>query len=526
MGAGCEPSDSCAGRRVLSDDRAPAETTGLAEPIIVAAPLSPREFRIVIIALTTTMLLTSLDYSVVGMALPRMASELGGLDHISWVITAFMLCATISTPLYGKLSDVYGRRNVLIGSICLSFVASVLCGLSQNMVQLILARGLQGVGSGGLLILVQTIIADLVPPRERGRYVGVITGAMTIGNVSGPLIGGWLTEALSWRLVFVVGLPVGIAALILIATTLRDAGPRRPHRIDYVGAFLLAICATCALVVLSWAGPTEGWQSHPTLALTCVAFISGVLLYWWERRVAEPMIDMALFRTPNLLTASLASGLTNFAMQGMLVFVPLYLQFVTGLGPLEAGLVTLPQIGAMLVSSLLFGPISSRYGRPKWTLVGGTLVQAVAIAALLASASRSTDPVWFVGCLALFGLGQGVGMPSATLIVQAVARPGQLGVATSAIAFIRSLGGSIGLAVSGGVMAVMLSARLAPLPIDAGAVRSAGLEAMTRVPPHLRGEIIDAFRHAILASFAVSLVVMLFALVVAWRVADDELARD
>lgn len=473
---------------------------------------SKRELRVIIIALTVTLLFSALDQSVVTTALPRMAGELGGLQHISWIVTAFMLSATISTPLYGKLSDMYGRRAILIFCICLGIVASLLCGFAQSMAQLILARGLQGLGAGGLLILVQTVIGDLVPPRERGRYLGVTTGALTIGYVSGPIIGGWLTEAFSWRWVFFVNLPVGAIALVLIIKALKSQSSHRQHSLDYLGTALLAAGSISALLLLSWGGSNIAWVSFESAGLAVGSTLSLAFFYWWEKRAREPLVDFALFRTPDLLTASLTSGLTAFAMQAMLVFIPLYLQLVCGLSPIEAGLVTLPQVATMLISSLLFGPISSRYGRPKLTLIGGTLFQIAALIGLIAAGVTDAPLLYMIIALGVYGLGQGVAMPSATLIVQAGSNPGQLGMATSAIAFIRSLGGSTGVAVSGGVMASVLAVQLARLPVDAASVEKGGLTTIASLAAPVRLGVIDAYRDAIVMSFAISLLMMVLAL--------------
>ncbi len=482
-----------------------------------------RSFGMVLVALTTVMLLASLNASSVNTALPRMASDLGGLDHIAWIITAFMLCMTVSTPLYGKLSDMYGRRAILIASIGLTLLASVLCALAHTMLQLILARGLQGLGAGGLLILSQTVIADLVPPRERGRYLGVVTGAMTIGSVIGPVVGGWLTESFSWRWVFLINLPVGGFALVLILLGLKATPRPSTHHVDYVGAALLTVGTVAAMLLLGWAGSAIAWLSSEAAALAGVAAAGFTAFYAWEKRASEPLVDLDLLRRSDILLPSLASSLISFAMAAMLVFLPLYLQLVIGLDPIDAGLATLPQVFAMLVSSLLFGAMLSRYGRPRLTLIGGTVFQIAGLAALVALAAAKAPLSWFLPALAVFGLGQGVAMPSATLIVQAMSRPEQLGMATSTIAFIRSFGGAAGVAVSGGVMAALLQARLARLPVQSAELTRQGFDAIAGLQEPLRLAVLDAYRFAIVGSFVVSLGVMLLALGMALAVRDDVL---
>jgi EmrB/QacA subfamily drug resistance transporter len=502
-------------------------TKGGGEPAQLSnPPLSRREFRFTIFSMTVVMLFSSLDQSIVSTALPRIASDLGELSHISWVITAFMLCATVSTPLYGKLGDMYGRRPLLIASICIALLGSLICAFATSMLQLILARGLQGLGSGGLLILVQTVIAQLVPPRERGRYVGVTTGAITMGNLAGPIVGGWITQTFSWRWIFLANLPVGVLALMLITTGLRRQERTRRHGVDVLGAMLLSTGAVSTLLLLSWAGSVVPWLSWSALLLAMLGAAGFLAFYRWERRAKEPLVDLELLRVPDVLPSCITSGLTSFAMMAMLVFVPLYLQLVRGLTPVEAGLATLPQIATMLASSLLFGPVSSRYGRPKLTMISGILVQIVAIAALAIIAGLGEPLPWLLVALGLFGLGQGIAMPSATLIVQAVCGQGRLGVATSTIAFIRSMGASTGLAVSGGVMAAVLGGELARLPVDATKVKEAGVGAIAALPTALRAEVIHAYGIAITGSFVVSLVAMLLALVTAFAVRDLVLSHE
>lgn len=477
--------------------------------------LTRREFRLVIAALVVAMMLSALDQSIVNTALPRMVSDLGGLEHISWVVTAFMLGSTVSTPLYGKLSDMYGRRRVFIVSIGLLLIGSALCGIAQSMLQLVVFRGLQGVGGGGLLILSQSVIADLVGPRERARYLGVVTGAMAVSSVAGPLIGGTLTDALSWRWVFYVNLPVGGLALALIMAGLKvEVHSRHRHDIDVIGALLLVVSAICALLLLSWGGSAIGWLSPQALALGAAAAIGSVLFYHWEARAKEPIVDLNLLRTPGLLNASMASSTISFAMMGLLVFVPLYFQLVLGLSSMMAGLMLIPQIGATLVSSLVFGSVSARYGRPKLTLIAGVVLQIIGLVGILAVAWADLGLFGFLAALTVFGLGQGIAMPSATLIVQALAGPDRVGMATAAIAFIRSMGGSVGIAVSGGVMSALLSARLAKIPVAGLQGGKLGLKAIATLPGPARYAVLQAYHGAIAGTFAMSLGIMVLALVV------------
>ena len=506
----------------LNDRRAADPDPGLAAPTgggataaASAPPVSPRELRIVFAALMLAMTLGALDQSIVNTALPRMASDLGGLAHISWVVTAFMLTSTIVTPIYGKLSDMYGRRRLFVVSISLFLLASVLCGAAQTMTQLILFRALQGLGAGGLMTLAQTVIGDLVEPRERGRYQGLFTGAFAVSSVAGPLIGGGLTSALSWRWVFFVNLPVGALALGLILIGLRRAPPAVHHRIDYAGALLLAGAATCMLLLLGWGGSVLAWTSLPARALGLGSLVLLVLFVRQERHVAEPIMTLELFRIRSFATGVFASGTMAFAMLGTLVFLPLYFQLVLGLGPAQTGLMMLPQIGTMLLSSVIGGQLVSRFGWVKPFLVLGVGLEAVALGSLALLAFTGTGIMTFLIALGMLGLGMGIAMPNATVIVQNAVDRSALGVATATMAFVRSLGGALGVAVSGGVMAIHLGSSLAALGahIDAHALIEGGMSSIAALPPAVHLAVIDAYREAIAFSFLVGGCVMTAAFV-------------
>ena len=325
-------------------------------------PDATRELRLVFAALMMVLILASLDQSIVNTALPRMASDLGGLTHISWVVMAFLLTSTVSTPIYGKLSDMYGRRRLLIVSIGIFLLASALCGMAATMLQLILFRGLQGLGAGGLVVLTQTTIGDLVGPRGRGRYQGLFTGAIAISSVAGPLIGGVLTTALSWRWVFYVNLPVGAVALALIVVGLHHRPPVTSHRVDFLGAALLTGATVSALLVLNWGGSVVPWSSPSAIGLLLLAAALATLFLLQERRAAEPLMNLAMFRIRSFVLGVSIGGCMAFAMTGTMVFMPLYYQLVLGLDPARAGLMMVPQIAVMIVTSIAGGQLSSRTG--------------------------------------------------------------------------------------------------------------------------------------------------------------------
>ena len=480
---------------------------------IAPVPPSKRELRLVFAALMMAMVMASLDQNIVNTALPRMASELGGLAHISWVVTAFMLTSTITTPFYGKLSDMYGRRRMLIISISLFLAASVLCGTAQTMTQLILFRALQGLGAGGLMTLSQTVIGDMVGPRERGRYQGLFTGAFAISSVAGPLLGGVLTTMLSWRWVFYVNIPVGSLALALILAGLRPAPPAARHRIDYAGAGLLTFGTAAAMLLLSSAGSLAPWGSPAMIGMIGSAGLALILFIRQERHTAEPIIDPALFRIRAFAIGVASSGMMSFAMMGSLVFLPLFFQLVLGLSPIGAGLMMLPQIIGMVVSSVVCGRLSSRLGIFKPFLLLGVGLEFSALSALAVMAYAGTGLYGFLFALGALGTGMGTGMPTATVIVQNAVDRKVLGVATSSMSFIRSLGGALGVALSGGIMAARLSHMLKSLApdIDAGDLMSKGISSIQALPAAEHGAVIEAYRMAISTSFLMSGIVMLCA---------------
>jgi EmrB/QacA subfamily drug resistance transporter len=456
-------------------------------------------------ALILVLILASLDQSIVNTALPRMASDLGGLADLSWVVMAFLLASTVSTPIYGKLGDNYGRRIMLFVAIGIFLTASILCGLAGSMTQLILFRGLQGLGAGGLVTLAQTTIADVVGPRQRGRYQGLFTGAMAVSSVAGPLIGGLLTTQLSWRWVFYVNLPVGALALAMIAAALPPGPAARSHRIDYTGAALLVGGTVAGLLLLNWGGTAIPWRSGEALALGSASVILIVLFIAQERRTAEPLMNLALFRLRSFSIGVGAAACMSFAMTGAMVFMPLYFQLVLGLDPTQAGLMLVPQIGVMIVTSIIGGRMSSRTGLVKPFMLLGVGCEALGLIGCAAMAAIGSGPAGFLLALAVLGFGMGMGMPSATVVIQNAVPRMQLGVATATMGFLRSVGMVLGAAVSGGVMAGVLANRIE--------TRGGGIDILRTLaaPPHERLPVIEAYRAAIGFSMALSAMVMVVA---------------
>ncbi|KAF1047284.1 MDR family MFS transporter [Xylophilus sp.] len=486
--------------------------------------------RIAVAGLMLAMVLSALDQNIVAAALPRMASDLGGLAHLPWVATAFMVASTVSTPLYGRLSDIHGRRPLFVVSIGIFLAASALCGLARSMPELIVFRALQGLGAGGLMTLSQTTIGDLVGPRERARWQGLFTGAFAVCSVVGPALGGLLTQALSWRWVFYVNLPVGAVALALLLVALGRApraAARSGRRIDTAGAALLAAATLLWLAARLLGGHGIAWASWRMAGLAAGALVLLAAFVAVERRVAEPLMDLSLFGVPAFRAGVLATAAMAFAMMGALVFLPLYLQLVLGRQPAEAGLLMLPQVAGMVVSAAVGGRLVARTGRFQRALRIGVALEGAGLALLAVCAFAGAPAAAFGAALVLLGLGMGVGMPNATVIVQNAVPRGQLGAATATMSFLRSLGGVAGVAVSGAVMGGVLQWRWpgGTLGASAAAWSEGGLSALAGLAPAAQHGVLDAYRLAIGASFAVGGLVMLLAQLPVRRLPDEVVER-
>lgn len=490
-------------------------------PAIVAP--APR-LRIVLAGALLSMTLAALDQNIVNTALPRMVADLGGLAHLSWVVTAFMLTATVTTPLYGKLSDLYGRRVMFFVAIGIFLAGSALCGAATGMAAIIAFRALQGLGAGGLLVLAQAAIGDVVSPRERPRYQGLFTGTFALASVAGPLLGGIITSALSWRWVFYVNIPIGVVALAMIAAGLRTP-PRGGHRsVDYAGAALLAGATAALLLWLAWAGTDFPWLSLPSAGLVAATAGLATAFAWWEARAPEPLIRLALFRNPVYARGVGVSGMMTFAMLGSTVFLPLYFQLVLGMSPARAGAMMLPQVVGMLASSILGGRIVSRSGRNRPFLLAGIGLELAGLVALALSAVLAAPVAAFLLAMAVLGTGMGMGMPNLTTAVQNAVSHRELGAATGAMSFTRSLGGAVGVAASG----TILSARLlrAGGTFDMRALAEGGARAFEHLSPAQAAGVADAYRTALTGCFLLSAVVMTGALALVFGLPEQTLRSE
>jgi EmrB/QacA subfamily drug resistance transporter len=480
-------------------------TTGSAAEMAGNGPpqsIGQRRVLVIIGALLLGMLLAALDQTVVSTALPTIAGDLHGLSHLSWVITAYLLASTVSTPLWGKLGDMYGRKTFFQASIVIFLVGSALSGLAHSMVELIASRALQGLGGGGLIVGAQTIVGDVVPPRQRGRYQGIFGATFGVASVLGPLIGGFFVDNLSWRWVFYVNLPVGIVALAVTAAVLPGRLSKVRHAIDYAGTALIGASAVCLVLLTSLGGNTFAWNSLPIYLLGVLAVACGAGFILAERRAAEPVMPPRLFANRVFTSASVVGFAVGFSMFGALAYLPQYMQVVRGVSPTQSGLRLLPLLVGLLLTSTGTGFLVSKWGRYKIFPVIGTALMTLGLY-LLSRLGIGTN-FWIVS-LYLFILGVGIGASLQVLIiaVQNAVDYADLGAGTSGVTFFRSIGGSFGTSVFGaifsGVLAGDIAGALHGVRLPSGISASAG--ASPAVLQHLPAAIRDGY----IAGFAQAL---------------------
>jgi EmrB/QacA subfamily drug resistance transporter len=466
-----------------------------------------QSIRTVFAALILVLLLAALDQTIVSTALPTIVGELGGVTHLSWVVTAYLLASTIVSPLYGKFGDVHGRKIILQVAVVTFLIGSALCGLAQTMLQLILFRGLQGLGGGGLIVTTIAIIGDLVPPRERGRYQGVLGGVFGIATIIGPLLGGFFVDHLSWRWIFYINLPTGALALAVIAAVLRSPTTRRQHVIDYLGATLLSVALTAIILFTSLGGTTLPWASHVILGLIAFGFISTIAFIAAEARAPEPILPLGLFRNGTFAIASAVGLIVGLSLFGSITYLPIYLQVVKGESPTASGLQLMPMMLGMLLTSIASGRIISAWGRYKPFPIAGTAIMTIGLVML--SRLSAEHAVWQTSIDALvLGLGLGMVMQVLVLAAQNSVDFEHLGVATSGTTLFRSLGGALGVAIFGAIFANGLRAHLVAVVPPGTAIPSAtdpaGLAALS---PDLRAAYIAALVAALQPVFVIAAIV-------------------
>lgn len=487
---------------------------------------SRRHLRLILGALMMTMLLAALDQTIVSTALPTITSDLGGLNELSWVVTAYLLASTATTPLWGKLSDLYGRKPMLQSSVVIFLIGSALAGLSQTMGQLIAFRAVQGIGGGGLMVLVMAVIADLVPPRERGRYMGLFGAVFGVSSVLGPLLGGLFTQHLSWRWIFYINLPLGIAAFFVLGAVLHLPVRHEKKPIDWLGAALLVTGVSLLLMVTVWGGTRYDWGSPLIVGLVVAGVGTMAAFVWQEIRTAEPIVPMTLFRIPVVRVTSAMGFVIGFAMFGSIVYLSLYLQVVKGATPTNAGLQLLPLMAGLLVASIVSGRLISKTGRWKIYPVIGTAFATVGI--WLLSHLAVDSAYWQIDLAALIlGIGLGNVMQVLVLAVQNSVDPREMGSATSTATFFRSIGGSFGTAVFGAIFAARLTTEIsAALPpgvsLPAGGV-TGSIAKVDALPPVVRDAVLGAFSNAIATTFLIATPIMAVAFLMSFMLRETRL---
>jgi len=483
------------------------------------AALSHRQILVAFSGLVLAMLLAALDSTIVSTALPTIVSELGGLEHLAWVVTGYLLAQTIVTPVYGKLGDLYGRKIVMQSAIVLFLVGSALCGLSQNMTQLILFRAIQGLGGGGLIVTTQAVVGDIVPPRDRGRYQGIFGAVFGLSSIAGPLLGGYFTTHLSWRWIFYINIPVGIAAMVVLAATLPSLSRRVARSIDYAGAGLLAVVLSSITLLADLGGTAYPWSSAVSIGLIAVSLLSLVFFTAVERKAIEPVLPLRLFQRQTFVITALVGLIVGFALFGSVTYFPLYLQVVKGVSPTESGMQMIPMMAGMLVTSIVSGQLISRTGRYKIFPVVGTAVMTEGLF-LLSRLSPETTSATASLLMLLLGVGLGMVMQVLVIAVQNDIDYKDLGVATSGATLFRLIGGSLGTAILGAIFAARLSANLVRLlpagTATTGAARNMSVQALLELPAPARAAYAEAFTASLDTVFFVATIVCAIGFVLTW----------
>ena len=485
-----------------------------AAPVEITSGTSHDNVLVVFGGLLLVMLLAALDSTIVATALPTIVGEFGGLAHISWVVTAYLLAQTIVTPIYGKLGDLYGRKRVLQVAIVIFLIGSALCGLSQSMSHLIIFRAVQGLGGGGLMVTTQAVVADVVPPRARGRYQGIFGAAFGFASIAGPLVGGYFTTHWTWRWIFYINLPVGIIALVVLAATLPAQSSFARHAIDYLGASLLALTLASIVLVTDLGGTVYEFSSPLMIALIAISVAGLIGFILVERRAGEPILPLRLFRTRDVWVTSVVGLIVGFALIGSVTYLPVFLQIVKGLSPTESGLRMVPLMTGTLVTSIVAGQLVSRTGKYKLFPIIGTTIVTLSLL-LISRMTGETSALAASLYMLLLGLGLGFVMQVLIIAVQNAVDYRDLGVATSNAILFRFIGGSLGTALLGAVLATQLNANVQRLMPGTSALDSISPQALAGLSPSLRAAYTAAFVASLSTVFLVAAAISFFGLVIA-----------
>ena len=513
----------------MTEQPTPAEAALVDDADDEAVAATRRHILLVFAGLMVTMLLASLDQMIFSTALPTIVGELDGVNHMLWVTTAYILASTITLPVYGKLGDLIGRKGLFITAIAIFMVGSVIGGLAHNMTWLIAGRAVQGLGGGGLLILAQAIIADVVPARQRGKYMGIMGGVFAVSSVAGPLLGGWFTDSIGWRWAFWMNIPLGILAITSAAFFLRlPKNTNRNPSIDVAGISLLAVASTCLVLMTTWGGNTYDWNSPVIIGLILGAIVAGISFVVVERRAAEPIMPLHLFRQRNFNLTTVVGLIIGVAMFGALASLPTYLQMVTGANATQAGLLIIPLMAALLITSIVSGQLVSKTGRYKWFPITGMVL--VGISLFLLSTMTPTLAVWIIcGYLAIMGLGLGMSMQILILIVQNTFPVTEVGTATASNNYFRQIGASLGSAIVGSLFVAKLTQLLGERLPAGGTSAEGGNNSLTPavvrdLPQALHDVIVGAYNDALTPVFLYMVPLVVVGLILLFFVVEKPLA--
>jgi len=499
--------------------------------------LSHRQILVVLGGLMAGMFLAALDQSIVGVALPKITSELGGLDKLSWVVTAYLLTSTAATPLWGKISDLRGRRPIFQAAIVIFLIGSLICGFSPEIADffgvsginvMIAGRAVQGLGAGGLMSLSLAVIGDVIPPRERGKYQGMFAAVFGVSSVAGPLLGGWFTDNLGWEWIFFINIPIGTVALVVTSMALKLHHVRRQASVDYLGAATIVGSVTCLVLYLSWAGPDTGWGSATGIALLIGTVVLAALFILVESKAKEPILPLELFTHWTFTSNIIFAMIIGIGMFGGLIFLPIYLQAVRGFSATHSGLAMLPLVVGIFTTSISGGQIMSRTGRYKWMPITGALVVG---AALFAFSTLEVDTPYYVIAMIMFAFGMGLGFTMQVVVtaVQNSVDRRNMGVATASVTFFRSMGGAIGTALLGAILNIQLKHHLNEIVTAAqghaatGPIKTNDVTAIRALPEPIKSWVLEAFTRAMDDVFLVAVPFMAVAFVIALTMREKPL---